>query len=134
VKLDVLWNWEAPAGAGDTHLAIYRGAKSSVEVRQGAGENYQPELYVAPGGPAVRARVAALANQYPGIAVEDQPSRMRITIPPEYRVGHEAHFAQVARQFFQYLDHPETFPSWENPNMLAKYFVSTTGVAMSQLA
>src|SRR4051794_37940035 len=27
-KLDVLWNWEAPAGTGDTHLAVYRGTKS----------------------------------------------------------------------------------------------------------
>jgi predicted dehydrogenase len=132
VKLDVLWNWEAPAGTGDTHLAIYRGTKSSVEVRQGAEENYQPELYVAPGGPAVRARVAALAKQYPGIGVEEQDSRMRIVIPAGYRVGHEAHFAQVTRQFFEYLEHPGTFPAWENPNMLAKYFVSTTGVAMSQ--
>src|SRR5690242_15587478 len=46
VKLDVLWRWEAPAGTGDTHLAIYRGTKSRVEVRQGAAENYRPELCV----------------------------------------------------------------------------------------
>src|SRR5947208_1867282 len=35
VKLDVLWNWEAPGGGSDTHLAIYRGTKSRIEVRQG---------------------------------------------------------------------------------------------------
>ena len=27
---------------------------------------------------------------------------------------------------------PETFPAWENPNMLAKYYVSTKGVELSQ--
>src|SRR5262249_17955916 len=35
VKLDVLWDYEAAAGAGDTHLAVVRGTRSSVEVRQG---------------------------------------------------------------------------------------------------
>jgi hypothetical protein len=30
------------------------------------------------------------------------------------------------------LQRPETFPAWENPNMLAKYYVSTKGVELSQ--
>src|SRR3954451_16704407 len=46
VKFDVLWNWEAQAGGGDTHFAVYRGTKSRVEVRQGAKEKYVPELFV----------------------------------------------------------------------------------------
>jgi hypothetical protein len=56
-----------------------------------------------------------------------------VTIPDQYRVGHEAHFAQVTKQFFEYLKRPETFPAWENPN-LAKYYVSTKGVEMAGLA
>jgi predicted dehydrogenase len=133
VKFDVLWNWEAPAGTGDTHLAVYRGTKSRVEVRQGAAENYRPELYVVGDvGVALKARAVQLLAQYPGIAVEDRGGEFRITIPDTYRVGHEAHFAQVAGQFFEYLRHPETFPSWENPGMLAKYAVSTKGTAKSQ--
>jgi len=138
VRLDVLWRWEAPAGAGDTHYAVYRGSKSSVEVRQGKEENYQPELYVTPRGSGVEAaltsRVAALAAQYPGIAVERQPDRRRIAIPAVHRVGHEAHFAQVTRQFFDYWRKPETFPAWENPNMLAKYYTCTKGVELSRQA
>ncbi|HWC98123.1 MAG TPA: putative oxidoreductase C-terminal domain-containing protein [Candidatus Sulfopaludibacter sp.] len=133
VKLDVLWNWEPPAGTGDTHLAIYRGSRSSIEVRQGKEENYQPELYVAGGdAAAVRSRVETLSKQYPGIGVEDQGARLHITIPAHYRNGHEAHFAQVTRQYFEYLNEPATLPAWENANMLAKYYVSTQGVAMSQ--
>ena len=136
VALDVLWRWEAPAGSGDTHFALYRGSKSSVEVRQGEEENYQPELYVAPRHPGVKAalegRIAALAGRYPGIAAEDRGGRWRIAIPGVYRVGHEAHFAQVTRQFFDYWRHPETFPAWENPNMLAKYFTCTKGVELSR--
>ena len=134
-RLDVLWNWEAPAGAGDTHLAIYRGTRSNIEVRQGKEEAWRPELYVVPSHPgvpeALARRVEELAGQYPGVALEDCGARLRVTIPDAFRVGHEAHFAQVARQFFDYLDHPETFPEWENPNMLAKYYVSTQGVALS---
>jgi predicted dehydrogenase len=136
IKLDALWRWEAPAGTGDTHLAVYQGSKSRIEVRQGKEENYRPELYVIPRDSGVaRAlgrKISALASQYPGIATQDQGARMRVTIPDQYRVGHEAHFAQVTNQFFEYLKHPETFPAWENPNMLAKYYVSTKGVEMSR--
>jgi hypothetical protein len=64
--------------------------------------------------------------------VEDRGKEFRVTIPNQYRVGHEAHFAQVARQFFEYLSKPAAFPAWENPNMLAKYFVTTKGTAASR--
>lgn len=130
VKLDVLWNWESPTG--DTHLAIYRGTKSRVEVRQGQAENFRPELYVVGDvGNVLKARVVELQAQYPDIAVEDRGREFRVTIPDRYRVGHEAHFAQVATQFFEYLRHPEMFPAWENPGMLAKYGVTTRGTARS---
>jgi predicted dehydrogenase len=133
-KLDVLWRWEAPAGTGDTHLAVYRGSKSRVEVRQAKEENYRPELYVIPGEDGVKRalaeKAAALARQYPGVGIEDRGPEVRVTIPDQYRVGHEAHFAQVTNRFFEYLKHPRQFPASENPNMIAKYFVSTKGVEM----
>ena len=56
----------------------------------------------------------------------------RIAIPDRYRVGHEAHFAQVTNQFFQYLKSPQSMPAWEKPNMLVKYYISTKGVEMSR--
>src|SRR3954470_13392850 len=133
VKLDVLWNWEAPAGGGDTHLAVYRGTKSRVEVRQAEAEKYVPELYVVGDvGRELLAKVTELVKQYPGIAVEDHGGEFRVTIPNDYRVGHEAHFGQVARTFFGYLKNPATFPAWENPDMLAKYYVSTKATELSQ--
>jgi predicted dehydrogenase len=131
-KLDVLWNWEAPVGAGDTHYAVYRGSKARVEVRQGKDENYRPELYVVTDDAgSVKKKVAELSEKYPGIAMEDRGTEIRVTIPDEYRNGHEAHFAQVTNQFFEYLKKPEAFPAWENPNMLAKYYVSTKGTELS---
>lgn len=135
-KLDVLWRWEAPAGTGDTHCAMFCGSKSRIEVRQGQQENYRPEVYVVPGDsrtrPALARKIAALARQYPGIATEDQGAQIRVIIPDQYRVGHEAHFAQVASRFFEYLKRPDTFPAWESTNMLAKYHVTTRGVEMSR--
>ena len=136
VKLDVLWNYAAPEGAGDTHLAVYRGSRSRVEVRQGPEQNYRPELYVAPRAPgvarALENRIAALQSAWPGVASEQAGEQIRISIPDQYRVGHEAHFGQVTNQFFAYLSGQASMPSWEKPNMLAKYHVTTKGVDLSR--
>jgi predicted dehydrogenase len=136
VKFDVLWNWEAPQGGGDTHLAVFRGSRSRVEVRQTAAEKFRPELFVVTGKAEVKqalaARVAELQAKYPGIGSEDRGGEVLVTIPDVYRVGHEAHFAQVTNQFLRYLDNPALLPAWENPNMIAKYSVATKGVDASR--
>ncbi len=134
VQLKILWNWESPAGV-DLHHAIYRGTQASIEVRQTAKENYRPEVFVAPNGTdraaavsaAVRARIERLQGTYPGVGSELAGDELHITIPDRYRVGHEAHFAQVVQEFLKYLKSPQSMPAWERPNMLAKYFVTTAG-------
>ena len=139
-KLDVLWRFEAPAGTGDTHFAAYRGSKARAEIRQSKAENYKPELFVRPNTAALKAevfaalkqRVEALQKDYPGVALEEQGKDFHVTIPDKYRVGHEAHFAQVTSQFFRYLKNPKLLPAWEKPNMLAKYYVSTKGVEIAR--
>ncbi|HWB83848.1 MAG TPA: putative oxidoreductase C-terminal domain-containing protein [Bryobacteraceae bacterium] len=135
VKLDVLWNWEAPSGGGDTHYAVYRGTGARLEVRQGQAEAWRPELYVVPQADvatALEKRIAALQDRFPGIGLRLSGKEYLITIPDSYRVGHEAHFAQVTNQFLKYLQDPGQMPAWEKPNMLAKYYVSTQGVAMAK--
>ncbi len=138
VRLRVLWNWESPAGV-DFHHAIYRGTRASVEVRQTIKENYRPEVFVAPNGAEHRAAIAAavsarlerLQNVFPGISSESMRDEVHITIPDRYRVGHEAHFAQVVAEFLKYLQAPQSMPAWERSNMLAKYFTTTMGAQMS---
>jgi predicted dehydrogenase len=137
VQLRILWDFEAAPGAGDTHLAILRGSRSRIEVRQGPEERFRPEVYVIsePGNDVrsvVKRRVAALQTAYPGLAVEDQKERQRLIIPESYRVGHEAHFGEVTKQFLRYLQKKDVLPAWEKPNMLAKYFVTTEGVEVSR--
>ena len=104
-RVKVLWNYEAPSGAGDTHTATLRGSRSRLDVLQGAEQKWLPELYVVANqtsdAAAVRAattrRVAELAKTWPGLAVLDEGARLRVVIPERYRVGHEAHFAEVTR-------------------------------------
>jgi predicted dehydrogenase len=136
VRLAALWNYESPTGV-DLHHALYRGTNARVEVRQGEKEKYVPEVYVAPNGPAQRAaviqaldsRLRQLQADYAGVAYETSGDELHITIPERHRIGHEAHFAQVLSQFLGYLASPKSMPSWERPNMIAKYTVSTASMA-----
>lgn len=134
VTVEALWNYEAPPGAGDTHFASYQGTRSRIEVRQGEPEGYQPELYVIPCEAgieeALTRRIAALQRDWPGTGLERREQEFRVTIPDRYRVGHEAHFAQVARQFLRYVRGEEMLPAWEKAAMLAKYLVTTRGVEL----
>jgi predicted dehydrogenase len=140
VHLKALWNYEAPEGGGDTHVAIVRGSRSRVEIRQGAEQKWRPELYVVPNRPAdapavktaVERRVAELAKARPGLAVDDEGTRLRVDVPDRYRVGHEPHFAEVTERFLGYLKAPAALPKWEKANMLAKYWVTTKAVELSR--
>jgi predicted dehydrogenase len=138
-KLNVIWDWEAPEGSGDTHFAFYKGSRARVEVRQTRADRFRPELYVIPAPglksdvlAAVQARMKALEKKYPGVGVEDRGEEIHVTIPDTFRVGHEAHFADVTTNFLSYLRNRSTLPSWERPNMIAKYFVTTTGTELSR--
>jgi predicted dehydrogenase len=138
-RLRVLWEYEAPKGA-DTHMAQVRGTRSRIEIRQGAEQDYRPELYVVPNQSSdaeavtqsVNERLELLGAKFPGLQVEDKGGLLRIVVPDKYRVGHEAHFAEVAGHFLAYLKDPRTLPAWEKANMRAKYAVTTRGVELSQ--
>jgi predicted dehydrogenase len=52
--VSVEWAFQAPEGAGDTHYSIMRGGLSDLVIRQGAAENYRPELYIVAKGGALQ--------------------------------------------------------------------------------
>jgi predicted dehydrogenase len=139
IKLNVIWDWEPAPGSGDTHFAFYKGSRARVEVRQTQADRLRPELYVVPANAAdhaevlaaVRTRVAALQKDFAGVAVEERGGDIHVTIPDAFRVGHEAHFAQVTTEFLRFLRDRKALPEWERPNMLAKYYLSTTGTELS---
>ena len=111
-------------------------------MRQGADEEYRPEVYVVPREnvdlsavrDAVTRRLEMISGAYPGVGIEDVNASLRLVIPDALRTGHEAHFAQVTRQFLSYLDDPRRLPRWEKANMLSKYHVTTHGVRLARAA
>lgn len=141
VHLDVLWDLESREH-GDTHYAVYRGDRARIEIRQTVEEDWQPEIYVIPNAPdakvavfgAVRSRVAELQDRWPGLATEERGDEIRIIIPERHRSGHEAHFGEVTERFLHYLQDPASLPVWEKSSMMAKYFITTRGSALSLLA
>ncbi len=132
-KVSVIWNYQAPEGAGDTHFSIMRGSKANVVIRQGKEQNYKPELYVeavvddAQFAETLKNAVAKIAEKYPGVAVEPYGDNWHVIIPAKYHVGHEAHFGQVAEKYFQYLVDGK-LPDWEVPNMITKYYTTTSAL------
>ena len=137
-RVTVLWNFEAPAGAGDTHFSVMRGTRANLVIRQGEAESWQPALFVEPAGSVDRAALDRALEQalpgvqsaYPGVGLARTDSGWRVTVPAAYHVGHEAHFGQVAAQFLGYVA-AGALPAWEVPNMLAKYATTTQALALA---
>lgn len=127
-KVSVIWNFEAPRGAGDTHFSIMRGTKANLIIRQGAEQQFKPMLYIEaandsvanPLGAKARRAIEFLAMKFPGISVEPDGKAWRVTVPEKYHNGHEAHFAQVTENYLHYLREGK-LPDWEVPNMITKY-------------
>ncbi len=138
-KVSVIWNYEAPEGAGDTHYSIMRGTKANLVIRQDEEQNYQPTLYVEPLNGVdleqyasdLQSAVAEIGKQYPGVTVKPSSNGWEVIIPEEYKVGHEAHFAQVTERYLQYLIDGK-LPDWEKKNMLTKYYLTTEAYKMSR--
>ena len=138
-KVSVIWKYQAPEGTGDTHYSVMRGSNSDLIIRQGAEEGYKPILYVSAKGDTAAFSSALnrvigtdLQKTYPGIAVEKiSESEWKVNIPDEYKVGHEAHFSQVTEKYLEYLE-KGNMPAWEVPNMLAKYYITTSALALAK--
>jgi predicted dehydrogenase len=140
VHLDILWNWEAPEDGGDVYEATFRGTLARAQIRQNAEQGWRPELYVVPKSAALsepvfaalRKKIEAMQQRWPGVGMTVEGGEARIVIPSEYRVGHEDHFAQVTRAFLKYLENLKSLPAWEKSNMLVKYYVCTKAVELSR--
>ncbi|GBU08839.1 oxidoreductase [Bacteroidales bacterium] len=139
-KVSVVWNYTFPKGGGDTHYSIMKGSKANLIIRQGAEQGYKPSLYIE----AVKGidltvyekdlqeAMVNIADKYPGMKLNKlTSSTWQLEIPANYHVGHEAHFGQVTANFLQYLQEGK-LPSWEVPNMLAKYYVTTQALEIAK--
>ncbi len=136
-KASVIWNFQAPEGAGDTHYSIMRGTNCNLIIKQGAEQGYKPTLYVeatttegldvfsANLDKAVNVELAAI---YPGLKLVKLDNKLwSVEIPDKYKVSHEEHFAQVTAKYLNYLKDGK-LPEWEVPNMIVKYYTTTEGL------
>jgi len=139
IKLAATWNFQAPEGAGDTHFSVFKGSRSHVIVRQGAEQNYRPQLYVepAPGTSnerlhrALHKAITRLQGEYPGLKLKPQNHGWQVLIPPECLTGHEAHFRNVTETYLGYLSQGE-LPQWEIDFMMAKYYITTKALDLAR--
>lgn len=139
-KVSVIWNYTFPAGGGDTHYSVMKGSKANLFIRQGKEQGYKPELFIeavagvdqAAYEKELQASLSVVTAKYPGVALNKLKENVwQVVIPQEYRLGHEAHFGQVTENFLQYLK-DGALPVWEEPNMIAKYYVTTQALDMAK--
>ncbi|QNF34039.1 Gfo/Idh/MocA family oxidoreductase [Adhaeribacter swui] len=138
-KVSVIWNFEAPEGAGDTHFSIMKGTKANLIIRQGKEQNYKPVLYIEPVAGAdlktfeetLKTGLATVQTTFPGVTVEKTGNIWTVTAPEKYHNGHEAHFGQVTEKYLEFLSTGK-MPKWEVPNMLAKYYTTTKALELAR--
>ena len=137
-KVSVTWNYRAPERTGDTHYSMMRGTKSDLVIKQGAEEGFEPTLYIMPKGQTdfgqeiSKAMEQDILVKYPGTTAEKIAEKLwKINIPQEFKVGHEAHFAQVTQNYLHYLGDGQ-LPAWEVPNMITKYYTIMEGYKLAK--
>ena len=137
-KVSVIWNYQAPEGTGDTHYSIMRGTKSDLIIKQGQEENFKPILYMKLHDPSSFKGLLSsgvendVEKQFPGITFEKVSDELwKVIIPEKFKIGHEAHFAQVTENYLKYLEDGK-LPDWEVPNMITKYYTTIEGYKMAK--
>jgi predicted dehydrogenase len=137
-KVSVTWGFEAPPGTGDTHHSNMRGTKANLVIRQGAEQNHKPALYIEPVAgitqeyeTAVQEALVSITKEYPGVTLGKTAAGWEVIIPERYKEGHEAHFARVMEKFLEYHE-KGNMPDWEVPNMIAKYYLTTSALELAR--
>lgn len=137
-KVSVEWKYQAPPGGGDTHYSVMHGSLCDLVIKQGAEENYLPTLYIEniKGSGlnefSTKLKAALATMPYDSLNIETiGMNSLKINIPAKYRVGHEAHFGQVTAKFLEYMKEGK-LPEWEVPNMITKYYTTTSALNMAK--
>jgi hypothetical protein len=133
-KVSVEWRYSPPQGGSDSHFSIMKGTKCDLVIRQTDKEKFIPTLYIENvKGASIpeftsKLREILIALPYDSLSVENVgENTLKVNIPVKYRVSHEEHFGQVTSKFLQYLKDGK-LPEWEVPNMITKYYTTTSAL------
>ena len=136
-KVSVTWGYRAPEGTGDTHHSVMRGTRANLVIRQGQEQGYKPMLYIEPVKnndlsfeQDLTHAMTAVTAKYPGVSLSKSGAGWQVVVPEKYNTGHEAHFGQVMEKFLEYLSAGK-LPDWEVPNMITKYYITTTALELA---
>jgi hypothetical protein len=136
-KVSVIWNYQAPEGAGDTHNSTMRGTLANLIIRQ-ASKDKRPVLFIEPVKPIdsayeniVLEKLKLVQQKYPGISLKKLSKSWEVIIPEKYNEGHEAHFARVMEKFLEFLKNGK-LPDWEVQNMITKYYITTGALELAR--
>jgi predicted dehydrogenase len=138
-KVSVEWKYRAPEGGGDTHYSVMHGTKCDLVIKQTANEKFLPTLYVENvkgmvlNDFTVKLKEVLLSLPYDSLTFESLGDKvLKINIPKKYRVTHEEHFGQVTSKFLEYLKDGK-LPEWEVPNMITKYYTTTSALKLAKV-
>jgi predicted dehydrogenase len=137
-RVSVEWKYQAPPGGGDSHYSVMHGTKCDLVIKQGADEKFLPTLYIenvkgiAMNEFSVKLKEALTTLPYDSLNIEAvNNNSLKINIPKKFRVGHEDHFGQVTAKFLEYLKDGK-LPEWEVPDMITKYYTTTSALKMAR--
>lgn len=136
IKVTAKWDYKATEGS-DTHYAVMHGTKADLTIKQTAAEKYTPVLYINPikndaaFEQALNAKLKVVQAKYPGVELKKEGKGYTVIIPDKYKDGHEAHFGRVTEKYLGYL-RDGNMPKWEVPNMIAKYYTTTTALDLAK--
>ena len=133
-KVSVEWKYRAPEGGGDTHYSIMRGTRCDIVIKQTENEKYLPTLYIENvrglelNDFSLKLKNVLASLPYDSLSIEKISDKvLKINFPNRFRVSHEEHFAQVTSKFLQYMKDGK-LPEWEVPNMITKYYTTTSAL------
>jgi predicted dehydrogenase len=137
ISMKVAWHFEAAPGEQDSYFASYLGTRTLVELRSGPKENFTPEIYLTPSGtepPAaweanLKSLLVRLQKDYPNLSSEKEGRSIHLILPKTDRGGDG--IQALFKEFLGFVHDWSTFPEFENSNLLAKYYVTTTAVALA---
>ncbi len=85
-RISVQWDYEAPAGTGDTHYSLVRGSKAELMILQDKEQQYKPVLYIHPlstDTAQMKTAFRRLEQKYPGIALKESTHGWEVVIPEQ---------------------------------------------------
>lgn len=137
VSLRVRWQFEAPPGTGDSYFASYLGTRALIELRAGPKEKFIPEIYLTPTDASaatawdagLKSAVNHMQKDYPGLSFEKTGRSFHMLLPRADRGGDG--LQKIFTEFEGFVRDWNTFPEFEDSNLLAKYYVTTTAVALA---